>query len=75
MTPFHGQRLPKMMLRVDKQFIRWYNKNIHLTRSADEKVASKVPIWLSLALPIRYRIIHILWGVDYPIEMYKKYAD
>ncbi len=48
----------------EESFIEWYDKDIHITRSIDERLSRKSSRWRSLPKEQRYKIIHQALGVQ-----------
>ncbi len=57
---------------TEQNFVNWYDRNIHITRSSDEHVGAAIPVWFKISKSTRYRILHAIMGVDGAIEMYNK---
>ncbi len=58
----------------ETKFIRFYNENVRITDRIDQRALKVSPGWGKIKKSVRYRIIHIGLGVDFPIELYKRYT-
>ncbi len=47
-----------------KGFIDWYDKDVHITRSIDERLSKKSARWAAMSQERRYKIIHTALGVQ-----------
>ncbi len=48
----------------EEKFIKWYDKNVHITRSIDIRLSRKSARWRAMSQEQRYKIIHSALGVQ-----------
>ncbi len=69
------RRLIRLGGPEETAFVKFYNKNVHITRSMDEALCRGSKIWCDQKQSVRYRKIHILLGAEFALYLYRVYLD